>query len=335
MRTAARTLAVCALTALGASSLTGCGSVLKNDLPVKSPPLIDMEEPVALLTEPADEATRRELPLGSFTGLSVAEVRRTLEESAPVAAGVRVTRVVENSPADAAGIDEDDDLLAARIAGGAERELRWPSEWRQVELDAVPGSKVAVVLDHAGAEQTTEIVTVPRLRPADRGQAERFREEQKAGVVLRTATEAEARAAGLGPGGGAVIVGLSARSPWRAAGLRFEDLVVAVDGAPVAHPQQLIEAIRSAQDDQRLALEFVRGGERRSAEVAVSRRAQDVHEFSIPLLYSYESSRGTTETSFVLGALRTRSTAAAWEWRILWLFTISGGDADRLVEIEE
>ena len=41
----------------------------------------------------------------------------------------------------------------------------------------------------------------------------------------------EARAAGLGPGGGAVVVGLSERSPWRAAGLRFGDLIVAaLDG---------------------------------------------------------------------------------------------------------
>ena len=36
----------------------------------------------------------------------------------------------------------------------------------------------------------------------------------------------------------------------------------------------------------------------------------------------------------LLGLLLRTSTEAAWSWRILWLFEVSGGDADRLEEIE-
>ena len=93
-------------------ALTACTSLGKDELPVKAPPLIDMDEPVALHEEPKDETVRKALPLGAFTGVTVTEARRTLDETAPHAAGVRVSRVVENSPGDAAGIEEDDLLVA-------------------------------------------------------------------------------------------------------------------------------------------------------------------------------------------------------------------------------
>ncbi|MBI5364967.1 MAG: PDZ domain-containing protein, partial [Planctomycetes bacterium] len=93
-----------------------------------------------------------------------------------------------------------------------------------------------------------------RARAAKRAEAERFREEAKAGVVVRTATEVEARAAGLAPGAGAVVVGLARKSPWRAAGVRFGDLVVTVDGEPVAHPEVLMSALRTKAGPLRLGL---------------------------------------------------------------------------------
>lgn len=316
-------------------ALTACSSLVKDEIPVKSPPLVDMDEPVALHEEPKDEAVRKTLPLGAFTGVTVTEARRTLDETAPHAAGVRVSRVVENSPGDAAGIEEDDLLVAVKTPGGGEIELRWPSEWRKVELDAAPGAVLEVVVDRAGDERTASIRTVQRVRPAERVAGERLREEKRVGVVLRTATEVEARAAGLGPGAGAVIVGLSAGSPWRAAGMRYEDLLVALDGRPLAHPQELLEAIRGAAKGATLAVEYVRDGERRAATLPMSRREQEISRISIPFLYSYESERGLTETSIALGAIRKRSTQAAWDWRILWLFTFSGGDADKLVEVDE
>jgi C-terminal processing protease CtpA/Prc len=317
------------LAGLGAGACTSFG---KDELPKEAPPLADMEEPVALLEEPADEPRRRELPLGSFTGVTVGETRRSLDDEAPAAPGVRVVRVVENSPADAAGVEEDDLLLAART-GGAERALRWPSEWRKLEQDTAPGAAIEVDLDRAGAERTVTIRTTARVRPAERAAAERFRDERKVGVVLRTATEVEARAAGLGAGGGAVVVGLSAHSPWRAAGLRFGDVVVTVDGRPVGHPQEVLEAIRRAKAGDALALDVVRDGARLPVEARVSRRGDEVRRIRIPLVWTYERDRGEVETSLLLGALRTRSTAAAWEWRVLWLLTFRGGDADRLEEV--
>jgi predicted metalloprotease with PDZ domain len=316
----------------------GCG-IGRPPLLKEPPPLHDMEEPLDLRPEPADEAQREALPPGSFTGVHAADKAQTLDAMMEESNGVLVESVVENSPADVAGVMADDVILEAR-AGGKTTPLHWPSEWRALELDAQPGTQLALSLDRAGKELEVTLTTSPRARPADRAQSERYREEDKVGVVVRTATEVEARAAGLGPGGGAVVVGLSRASPWRSVesgehareGLMFGDLITAVDGAPVAHPQVVIDAIRAHKPDEKMHVTFVRAGATRTLDLFVSRRASELREVSIPILYSYRDDRGHVETSFLLGLYKYEHTKTAWRTRILWIIHFGGGEADRLEE---
>ncbi|MHC5003655.1 MAG: PDZ domain-containing protein [Planctomycetota bacterium] len=301
--------------------------------PAEPPPLRDMEEPLGLFDEPGDEAERVALPAGGFTGVFVSEAGETLESLIGEPSGLTVTRVVENSPGDAAGIEPDDILLDATIDGGETVELGWASQWRQIELDSGPGTTVDVVLDRAGRERRASIDVVARLRPAERQTATRYREEGHVGVVVRTATEVESRPAGLGPGGGAVIVGLSRASPWRRAGLRFGDLITEVNGRSVDHPQVLLEAIREADTQATLALVYVRDGTSRTVDAPVSRRATETTRVDIPLIYSFERDRDREIVSILLGIYYHEKTPAAWTTRILWIFSFAGGDSDRLREV--
>ncbi len=311
-------------------------SSLGSDLPEESPPLASMEEPPALFVEPADEDARNALPPGGYTGIHVADGRASLGGpgglgSEPI--GVLVRKVVENSPGDAAGVREGDLIIGAALAGGPEREIHWPSEWRAVELAATPGAVLAVVVDRAGVRGETNVVVAQRVRRPARAGAQRFREEQRVGVVLRTATEVEARTAGLAPGAGAVIVGLAPESPWRGAGLRFGDVITAVDGEVVAHPQVLLDAVREAQSDAVLTLRVQRRTRAMEFDAALSRREQATRRIALPPLFSYGAERGASELSILLGLIRHTTTAAAWEWRILWFIRFGGGDADRLEEV--
>jgi len=312
------------------SCLAACS--LSPDLPER-PPLGDMEEPLDLRAEPADEAARSALPKGCFSGLVVEDARDTLAAKLDQPSALRIARIVENSPAAAAGLLVDDVLLEAQIAHGPQRTLLQPSEWRQIELENPPGTSVVLLVDRAGREARTELQLVARLAAAPRDPAAQFREDERVGVVLRTATEVEARAVGLGPGGGAVVIGLSRSSPWRSAGLRLGDLVVAVDGQPLAHPQQLVFAIRDRERDE-LQIEFVRDGARHTVAAPSSARDDDLNELSLPPLLSWSSERGASELSLLLGLVNWRSTAAAWRFRLLWIFAIGGGDSDRLLEVE-
>lgn len=303
-----------------------------DELARQAPPLVRMEEPLELLTEPDDEAARAALAPGVFTGLTVGDARASLDAMLVEPEGVVVLSIVENSPAQAAGLEVGDIVLEVR--GRESVALHWPSEWRRIELEAEAGAKLLLTIDRAGAESELELVPQARLRPAARERGERFREEQRVGVVLRTATEVEARAAALGPGAGAVVVGLTRESPWRSAGLVYGDLIRAVDGDEVAHPSTVLEAIRAQPEDGALELEVVRAGSLVSVHAPLSRRAQELTELSIPILFSYEKSRDRSATSLLLGLFRYESTPAAWRLRILWLFALSGGDADRLESVE-
>ncbi len=319
----------------------GC-SIGRPELLSQAPPLFDMEEPLELRAEPDDESAREALPSGSFTGIHAADRARSLDAMLEGGEGVLVERVVENSPADVAGVLPGDIVLEADVAGGTDTKpviLRWPSEWRALELAAAPGTKIALRIDRAAKEMDVELTTSPRARAPDRAAAERFREEDKVGIVVRTATEVEARAAGLGPGGGAVVVGLSRSSPWREvkgedahAGLVFGDLVARADGADIAHPQVLIDAIRAKERSSRMKLEIWRGPEHRTLELPVSARDRETREVSIPLLYSYTNDRGKSETSVLFGLYKHEKTKAAWRTRLLWLISFGRGDSDRLEE---
>lgn len=306
-------------------------SIGSQSLAADPPPLFDLEEPLDLREEPQDELQRAALDPGSFTGVTTSDARQSLDALEEEPEGVLVSRIVENSPADAAALEVGDLVLEATVEGRSIA-LHWPSEWRKLELDTAPGQTIDLVLDRAGVEVRASLVTAARVRPAERADTERFREDTRVGVVVRTATEVEARAANLGPGGGAVIVGLARGSPWRKDGLVYGDLVSAVRGERCSHPEVLLEAIRTTDEHSTLALDVMREGRPLRFDVHVSRRESQVHEVSIPLLYSYSNDRGRRETSILLGLFLHERTPAAWRVRILWFIRLSGGDSDRLEE---
>jgi len=313
-------------------ALACAGTACASDLPLVGPPLLGMEEPLEQREPPQDEAARVELPLGSFTGLTVGDARTSLDAMLDEPDAVVALTVVENSPADAAGIEVGDLVLEA-VWNDRVLPMHWPSEWRRLELEAEPGTRLRLLVDRAGMERELELTTVARVHPAGREPIERIREEERVGVVLRTATEVEARAAGLGPGGGAVVVGLTRESPWRAAGLVYGDLIRSVDGAEVASPALVVDRIRAAEPDATLELGLVRAGQRLVVQAPVSERAGEMTLFHIPLVFKYEKERDQRTTSALLGLYRYQSTPAAWRLRLFWLLRFSGGDADRLESV--
>jgi C-terminal processing protease CtpA/Prc len=309
--------------------LPGC-AFLAPKVNNEPPALHDMEEPLALHEEPKDEAERRALPSGSFTGVYVRQSAESLDQLGEAPEGVLVERVVENSPAHFAGLRKSDLIVEADG-----KPIGYRSEWRRLELETPPGSKLRIVYDRAGAEREVTLETVRRAEPADRQGTERFREEDQVGVVVRTATEVEARGAGLGPGGGAVVVGMARTSPWRAAGIVYGDLIVEIGGNPVDHPNVVLQTIRDAPENARIPVVFLRQGERREVEAPVSRRAQEQQIAQVPLLYYYEKDRDRKKFWVFFGAYKRIVTPAARETTVLWLFKFRRGDSDRLEEVSE
>jgi len=116
--------------------------------------------------------------------------------------------------------------------------------------------------------------------------------------------------------------------------VRFEDLVHSVDGQAVAHPAALVEAVGAADAQDELELGILRAGESIEITAPVSRRARELKDVHIPLIFRYRREREASETSLLFGLFGLERTSAAWEVRLLWLITFGGGDADRLVEVD-
>ena len=312
--------------------LSACGL---NPIPKASPPLRSMEEPLALKEEPKDERERQKLAAGCFSGLQL----RSAWFEEPLEPGqnpdaLEVIGLIENSPAQAARLRVGDLLLSVTAGSGQAQTLNWPGQWRELELEAKPGTELKLRYDRAGVESQTKLVLTQRIRPAKRVASERFREEQHAGIVVRTATEVEARGAKLGSGGGAVLVGMSARSPFRGAKLQFGDLITSVNGLLVHHPQVLLSAIRNAGAGS-LNIDYRRSGSPKlaSAKISLSRRSRGVTNFDIPVVFHYSAAREQTEISLLYGLIGYESTSAAAEYTLLWLISWRTGDRDRLVEV--
>ncbi len=313
------------------SASAGCS--LFPTPPSAAPPLRDLEEPLELFAEPDDEVERQSLALGCFAGLELEDARDTLEAMLGESGGVRVARVVENSPADAAGLLPGDLVLEAQVGEAAPVTLSYPSQWREIELGCAPGALVAVVCDRANRKFETKLQLEARLHLPGRHAVRRVTEDRRAGLVLRTATEVEARRAGLGPGGGAVVVGLSRASPWRSAGIGFGDLLIELDGVPISDPNVVLNVLRETEADE-IDVVLWRGDRRVLVRAPLSWRAQELQSFSIPLVFSYSRDRDSSSTSALFYLYQYESTPAAWQMTLFWILSFGGGDADALLEVD-
>jgi hypothetical protein len=312
-------------------SLSGCG-LSSSPLPTQAEPLEDMEVSRTWFEIPQDEPRRQELPLGVFTGIKVGDSRQTLEAQLAAPEGVLVTETVENSPAVAAGIEAGDILLEAAIDTNTPVSLSWPSDWYKVEQNATEDATIGILYDRAGRDRETKLQPTKRISQPARLPGNHFREETKVGVIVRNASEVEADQAGLARGEGCVVVALARTSPWRKAGLLFGDMITGINDKPIKNPHELLAAINDLKkgDDVRIAV--VRDKQEVSLVTTVSKRQQKVARFNIPLLFSYENTRGIQKTSVLFGLYGMRKTAVASQYTWFWLIRYTVGDANRLQE---
>jgi C-terminal processing protease CtpA/Prc len=315
---------------LAVCSSFGCHS----ELPTQADPLAEMDVSRERLPLPKDEDERLKLPLGVFTGVEIGDSRQTLEAQLDAPEGVLVGRVVENSPAVAAGIAEGDILLKAGVNNTTPTPLHWPSDWYKLEQTTPPEAKIHVLFDRAGRSGETDIKPVQRLAPPRRLEAATFREEAKVGVVVRNASEVEARKAALARGEGCVVVGLASSSPWRKAGMVFGDVITDINGEPIANPQALLTAINRLNPGDDVRIGVFRDDRKVTLDTSVSRRIKQTKEFDIPLLFSYENNGGIEKTSVLLGLYNHRRTAVASRVTLLWVIRYTVGDATRLEEVK-
>ena len=160
--------------------------------------------------------------------------------------GVRISRVVPDSPADRATLDVGDRLLAAN-----RRPLTGPLDFEGVMLDLRAGDRLEISVEGQSRAIPLEAVAFPSVT------AERVVVLQDIEVITVTPQVRAER--GLTSEAGALILGISDELVGRT-GLRRGDVIVGINRTPIRSADELARVFDGLSGSGRLALTFERNG---------------------------------------------------------------------------
>jgi predicted metalloprotease with PDZ domain len=239
------------------------------------------------------------------------------EETGLERGGARVTRVMDGSPAEAAGIREDD-----VIVGFGDRVVRGPAGLTEALHARRPGEAVSVTVVRDGREDTLQVklgsradlapgFAPPTWVPAPEGESpydpeawkewqqelqrnlqdhgRRLQERQyrfapnvfwgrpKLGVQLVETTPELREHLGGSEDAGVLVSKVLSGTPAARAGIEVGDLIVSIAGEEVSTSSELVDALRD-RDGQAFDVEVVRGGRRLTLAVELP----EPEELTIP-----------------------------------------------------
>ena len=174
--------------------------------------------------------------------------------------GALVTEVIENGPAQRAGIVRGDIIL--KFDGKVVRksdQLPWLASTagatKAVTVELLRGGKnrkLSVQLEEQPNQRSPRLPAVQRDKEAP--------PSEELGIDVKDLTEPVARQLGARNAEGVVVTSITDRSPARNSGLRRRDIVVAVDDAPVASAKDFERATAKVVPGKYVRFEVVRGG---------------------------------------------------------------------------
>lgn len=289
------TAATAALVALAA----GCRSAPDRTIPDPLPETLEWALPAQAGT--------------AFLGLEVRENDFGSLEDLSFDPGVRVHRVVDRSPAAAAGIRIDDVVLSFEDV-----ELAVPEDLDALLGRASGGDRVALQVQRGDTVFDVEVT----LRGAGDSDAPEARES----FVLDPARTAGA----WGTSEGAVLVSRSGRGPVR--DLPLGARVVALDGDPIVSGRGLVRRLVALTPGTKVTFSVVRpdGGDPRDVRVKLLDEGRRTTRFSIPILATYDATADRERESFVLldlyviSLFRYQRDGTEKNWSFLRFFQFAG-----------
>ncbi len=203
-----------------------------------------------------------------WLGVSVREMTPSLRQEYDLGDrnGLLITEVIPNSPADDAGLEEDDVILkydghAVEIAEAFSRMVR----------ETTPGTKVELVIWRDGEEKkiTVTIEKMKRRRPTfiRSDGVHIIMGRAQLGVRVQELNADLARYFDVAPNSGVLILEVLEDSPAASAGLKAGDVIVKVDDEPVRDPEALTDLLEDYEDGDVVTVEYVRRGQTGRVEV--------------------------------------------------------------------
>jgi len=186
--------------------------------------------------------------------------------------GTMVTKVIDDSPASHAGMEESDVIVA--FDGESVKDV---NHLRYLVADTEPGKAIIVTVIRDGEKKDIE-VTISEM-PTDVTRAIRSRkpsrtERGRLGVIVQDVGKDMAEKFALEKPQGALVSHVADGSSAKAAGIEEGDIIVAFDGQEIKNSKQLQNLIAKAESGNKI-ITVVRDGKKQDVEVTIRELPSD------------------------------------------------------------
>ena len=232
--------------------------------PAETAPIAASEDTSTIETTATADDSDADSAAKPWVGLYVMNVNDRVADKLDIDAeeGVVVVKVVEDSPADDAGIESGD--LIASIGGS---DIETVSDVRDAVTDASVGDTLAFTVERDGSESTYNVTVGERpTRESKVGSRGKSRGQGSSGAmgsagigaVIATLNEDLAEKLDIETEEGVVILSVRDGSPAEDAGLQKGDVIVSVDGKTVDGISDVTEVVRGAEVGDTLSIVITR-----------------------------------------------------------------------------
>lgn len=220
-----------------------------------------------------------------WLGVSIQDITSHLKRSMDLktTVGALVTSVVDKSPADSAGIKEDDVIVQfdGKDVGGA-------SDLQEAVGKTKPGAKVSITVLRKGEKKTFQVtigkypraerfsISIPRSPRALEIIGEGYRTQ---GLTLRTLSDQLAQYFQVPDGEGVLVWEVKKDSPAEKAGIKAGDVLTKVGGKRIREVRDVSRALGAFDEGEKVNVDVVRKGERKTLSIEVA-EAEDFHGFN-------------------------------------------------------
>ncbi len=207
-----------------------------------------------------------------WLGVSVEELTPSLRKKMKLGeqTGLRVTNVVENSPADDAGFREEDVIV--EFDG---KKVEEAGVFSRMVREAGADKKVIVVLVREGERKNMEVMLGKRRSSSQAyaygfGHAPgafAFSGRPRLGVQVHEMDESLAAYFKVPPREGVLILEVNEDSPAEKAGFKSGDVITKVGEEKIRAAEDLIEALAEYEEGDKVAIAYVRQGKSATVEI--------------------------------------------------------------------
>jgi S1-C subfamily serine protease len=217
-----------------------------------------------------------------WLGVYVQDITKEIKEAMDLKSkrGVLVRDVVEDSPADEAGIRREDVILVFE-----EKKLDDSDELIKVVRRASPGDKANLLILRNGEEKSISVILgkVPKDKlhvleyfPKDKkfkaySHSFSLLSGVRIGVKVQDLTEQLGEYFGVGDGEGALITEADEEGPAYEAGLRAGDVIVEVDGEKIDDVDELRDEISDKDEGDKVGIKVIRDRQPKKFTVEVEK----------------------------------------------------------------